>query len=124
MTERKVEGTNAAGFVDDLVPDVVAELAGQELGSREQVEAEIDLMLRTVREFWNLEPDQVMRMVSALSARCTELYIHLHRVEGSRREWRQVRTQQVERLLEELDRQYKLASRAVEVRRQDLETLR
>lgn len=123
MTERSVEGTNAAGFVDDLVPDVVAQLAAGELGTREQVEEEIDLMLRTVREFWSMEPDQVMRMVGALSARCTELYIHLHRVEGSRREWRQVRTQQVDVLLTELDRQHKLASRAIEVRRQDLTLL-
>jgi hypothetical protein len=58
-----------------------------------------------------------------MTARCTEMCIHLHRLEG-RREWRQIRTQQVERLLTECDRQFKIASREVELRRQDLEVLR
>lgn len=121
--ERTVEGTSESGFVSDLVPEV-AEALEAELGSRDEVEAEIDMMLRTVRDFWQWEPDQVMRAVAALSARCTELYVQLHRVEGKSREWRKVRTQQVNPLLEELERQYRLASRAVEVRRQDLELSR
>lgn len=119
----EVQGTQDAGFVDDLVPEVVQELAWGALGSRQAVEDEIDLMLRTVRGFWQMEPDQVARLIQALSARCTELCVHLHRLEG-RREWRQVRTQQVERLLAELDRQWKLASRLIEVRRQDIELSR
>jgi len=81
-------------------------------------------MLTGLREAYLLEPDQVMRLCSAFSARCTELYIHLHRVEGRDRQWRQVRTQQVERLLAELDRQFKFSSRLVEVRRQDLDLAR
>lgn len=117
------EGTSTAGFVDDLVPEVAAELAWGVLVSRQQVEDEIDLMLRAVRGFWDMEPDQVMRMCAAMSARCTELCVHLHRLEG-RREWKQIRTLQVERLLNELDRQFKIASRMLEVRRQDLETSR
>lgn len=118
-----VEGTKDEGFVPDMVPEVAEQLAAGVLVSREHVEAEIDLMLRTVREFWGMEPDQVMRMCSALSARCTELTVHLHRIEG-RREWRQIRTMQVEKLLAELDRQFKTASRLLEVRRQDLELAR
>jgi cytosine/adenosine deaminase-related metal-dependent hydrolase len=119
----EVQGTASAGYVDDLVPELAQELAWGALVSREVVEEEIDLMLRTVREFWSMEPDQVMRASSAMSARCTEMGIHLHRLEG-RREWKQVRTMQVERLLTELDRQFKLASRLVELRRQDIETAR
>lgn len=118
-----MEGTSSVGFVDDLVPEVAAELAWGALVSRQHVEDEIDLMLRAVRGFWDMEPDQVMRMCAAMSARCTELGIHLHRLEG-RREWKQIRTLQVERLLNELDRQFKIASRMLEVRRQDLETSR
>ena len=49
--------------------------------------------------------------------------MHLHRLEG-RREWRQIRTMQVDRVLTELDRQFKIASREVEVRRQDIELTR
>jgi len=118
-----VGGTREVGYLDELVPEIAQELAWGALESREKVEEEIDLMLRTIRTFWEMEPDQVMRMSSAMSARCTELSVHLHRLEG-RREWRQIRTMQVDRLLTELDRQFRLSSRLVEIRRQDIETAR
>lgn len=114
-----VEPGQDTGFIDDLVPDIVADLAWGALISRTHVEDEIDFMLRTVRTFWEMEPDQVLRSCGALSARCTELGVHLHRLEG-KREWKQVRTLQVERLISELDRQFKIASRLIEVRRQDI----
>lgn len=119
----EAEGTAEVGYVDGLVPDVAAELAWGALESKQKVEDEIDLMLRTVRSFWECEPDQVAKLIQAMSARCTEMCVHLHRLEG-RREWRQVRTQQVERLLTELDRQWKIASRLVEVRKIDLELMK
>jgi cytosine/adenosine deaminase-related metal-dependent hydrolase len=67
-----------------------------------------------------MEPDQVMRMSSAITARATELLVQLHRAEG-KREWSRTRTMQVQPLLAELDRQFKIASRLLEVRRQDLQ---
>lgn len=118
-----VTGTDEAGYVADLIPEAAQQLSWGALVSREAVEDEIDLMLTTIRRFWAQEPDQRMRAITAMSARCTELCVHLHRLEG-RREWRQIRTQQVERLLTELDRQFKVASREIEVRRQDLEMTR
>lgn len=121
--EFTVEGTAEAGYVADLVPEVVEELAWGALGSKDAVEDEIDLVLRTLRGFWDVEPDQVMRMVAALSARLTELAVHLFRLEG-KREWKQVRTMQVDKALAECDRQFKIASRLLEVRRQDIETAR
>jgi hypothetical protein len=48
----------------------------------------------------------------------------LHRKEGESRQWTRVRTQQVQRFLDELDRQWKTASRLIEVSRQDLQVLR
>jgi hypothetical protein len=114
-----MQGSEDAGFVSDLVPAIAAELAAGTLHSREAVEDEIDLMLRSVRTFWEMEPDQVMRMSSAITARCTEMLVHLHRVEG-KREWSRIRTMQVQPLLAEMDRQFKTASRLLEVRRQDL----
>ncbi len=116
-------GTSEAGFVDGLVPDVAEQLAEGALESREAVEAEIDLMLTTLRNFWQHEPDWRMKSISAMSARATELSVHLHRLERYR-EWRQIRTMQVDRVLAELDRQFKIASREVEVRRQDIELTR
>lgn len=119
----QTEGTDDSGFVDDLVPEIAQDLSWGALVDRQTVESEIDLMLRTVRSFWEMEPDQVMRMSSAMSARCTEMAVHLHRLEG-KREWKQIRTMQVERLISELDRQFKISSRLVEIRRQDLEVAR
>lgn len=110
------KGTKEDGFVDDIVPEIAQGLSWGILVSRQAVEDEIDLMLRAVRGFWDMFPDQVMRACAAMSARCSELYVHLHRLEG-RREWKQVRTQQVETLLAELDRQFKIASRLVEVQK-------
>jgi hypothetical protein len=122
-----VEGSGAGGFVpltdDGLRPEVAALLSGP-LGPREEVEEELDGILVAVRTFWMKEPDQVMREISAYSARLTELAVQLARVEYRQREYTKLRTMQVERLLAELERQYKIASRSVEVRRQDLELLR
>lgn len=118
-------GSAAGGYVDGVAtPEAIALLSEGALGSREAVEAEIDHMLSEVRGFWCLEPDEAMRVCAGFSARCTELYVHLHRVEGRQREWRQIRTQQIVPLLDELERQFKIASRSVELRRQDLEVLR
>ena len=118
-----VEGTEEAGFIGGLVPEIAEALAWGQLVSKEAVEAELDLMLRTIRSFWQLEPDQVGLTIQALSARCTELCVHLHRVETNRH-WKQVRTQQVERILAELDRQWKISSRMIEMRRQDLDLMK
>lgn len=115
-----LEGSAVGGFVDDLVPEVVAGLSAGELGSRQKVEEELDYIARSLRVLWQMEPDQAMRMCAGLSARLTELHMHLHRAESRHREFRQVRTMQVRALLEEIDRQHKLASRIVEVRRQDI----
>lgn len=119
-----VDGTEVGGYVDQLVPAAVAQLARGALGTREQVQAEIDVMLAAVRDFWQLPPDQVMLSCAAYCARVTELEVQLHRIEAVDRTYKQVRTMQIHPLLEELDRQFKIASRLVEVRRQDLETSR
>lgn len=131
MGKYTVQGTDEAGHVpldgpdlEGIVIDYDAILEEEELPSKEDVEAEIDRMLRLVRSFWKMEPDEVMRASSALSARCSELYVNLHRVEGKDRTYRQVRTQHVVPLLDELDRQFKTHSRMVEIRKQDLEMLR
>jgi hypothetical protein len=118
-----VEGTSRAGFVADLVPDVAANLSSGVLESKDKVQAEIDYCLSRLRELWAMEPDQAMLTLSAISARLSEMCVHLFRVEG-RREWKQVRTQEAERALAECDRQWKTASRMLEVRRQDLDMSR
>lgn len=90
------------------------------LGSRQDIEAELDDIAFALRCFALKQPDQIMRECGAYGARLTELCVLLHRVESQDRQYTRVRTQQVERFLVEIDRQFKIASRLVEVMRQDL----
>lgn len=123
MPVYEVQPSEEGGYVDLTPPEVALQLSMGALVSREAVEEEIDLMLTTLRTFWRREPDERMKMLNAMTARCTELAVHLHRLEGMR-QWRQLRTMQVDRLIAECDRQFKSASREIEIRRQDLETTR
>lgn len=126
-------GSVSGGFVVDAtaqavayasVPEVAALAAHGELGGREQVEGELDAILVTIRDFWTQEPDQVMAHIAAITSRLTELEVLLHRVEARDRRYKQIRTMQVQKILDECDRQFKIASRLVEVRRQDIESIR
>lgn len=94
------------------------------LGTRPEIEKELDLIAAAIRLMCRKQPDLVLRECSAYSARLTELEVLLHRVEGQSRHYTRIRTQQVQRFLEELDRQWRTASRLIEVSRQDLELLR
>lgn len=97
--------------------------AAGELGTRAEIQAELDQIAAAVRQFHARQPDQVMKECAAYGARLTELCVLLHRVEAIDRQYQRVRTQQVERWLTELERQFKIASRLVEVQRQDLALL-
>jgi len=94
------------------------------LGTREQIEQELDRIAESVRGFFMLQPDEVLRYCMAYSARLSELAVLLHRAESVHRQYHRIRTMQVSVYLEELDRQFKTASRLVEVMRQDLEMSR
>lgn len=93
------------------------------LGPREEIEKELDLIAAAIRTFHRKNADQVMRECSGYSARLTEMAVLLHRVEGASRQYTRIRTQQVERFLVEVDRQWKTASRLIEVQRQDIQML-
>lgn len=94
------------------------------LGQREEIEKEIDLIIAATRIFHMKPADLVMRECSAYTARLTEFCVLLHRVEGTDRRWARIRTMQVQKILEEMDRQWKTASRLIEVNRQDIEITR
>lgn len=103
------------------IPDPISFLGRPNyLGTRQEIEAELDVVAVAIRAFHVKQPDQVMREVAAFSARLTELAVLLHRVETTDRQYTRLRTQQVDRFLKELEVQYRIASRLVEVMRQDL----
>lgn len=104
-----------------LVGAVMAPLGSPgALGTREEIQDELDGIAAAIRQFHIKHPDQVMRECSAYGARLTELCVLLHRVESADRQYTRVRTQQVERFITEIDRQFKTASRLVEIHRQDI----
>lgn len=109
--------------VPEMDPMTLASLAWG-LGSRQQVEDELDGMAVDIRSFWSYSPDLVLRKAAAYTARLTELYVLLNRAEATDRQYIRLRTQQVQEWLQELDRQFKVASRLIEVSRQDIEVQR
>lgn len=111
---------------DDL--ETMAELAplraAGALGTRAEIEAELDDVMAAMRTFVLKPPDQVMREVAAYSARLSEITVLLHRVEGTDRQYTRVRTMQVTPIADELVLQFRIASRLLEQQRQDLELVR
>ena len=96
--------------------DAVNEVVG---GSINSVRAELDAAFGDMRGFYEMEPDEVMRMCSAHSARLSELRVRIQRVEDFHRQWQPVRVREVEPTLDELQRQYAIASRLHSVRELD-----
>lgn len=87
--------------------------------SIDSVRQEVDDAYADMRSFHNLNPDEVMRMCGGHSARLSELRVLVMRIEDWRREWKSVRTRELEPALEELDKQYTIASRLHSVRELD-----
>lgn len=88
-------------------------------GSIDSVRAEVDDAFADMKTFHNREPDEIMRMAAGHSARLSELRVKIMRIEDFRQEWRGVRQRDVEPALEELQRQFTVASRLHSVRELD-----
>lgn len=106
-----------------VIPLMAPLAAAGYLGTKADIQRELDGMAMAIRTFALKQPDQVMRECAAYGARLTEMAVLLHRVEDRDRQYTRVRTAQVQRWLDELDRQFKIASRIVEIQRQDLALL-
>lgn len=87
--------------------------------SIEQVREEVDEVFKDARSFYNREPDEVMRLIAGHSARLAELRVRIHRVENIQRQWQAVRTREIEPAMDELQKQFQLASRLLTVRELD-----
>lgn len=88
-------------------------------GSIDTVRKEIDDAFEDMKQFHNMEPDQIMRLCGGQSARLSEIRVRIQRIEDYKREWKNVRTRELEPALEELERQYTIASRLHSVRELD-----
>ena len=86
------------------------------LGSIESVRGEVDDCLADMKAFASAQPDQVMAAVSGHSARLVEIMIQISRIEVVHRQWKPIRTQEIEPVLAELKHQFSVASRLITVR--------
>lgn len=87
--------------------------------SIDEARQEVDDAFEDMKTFHNREPDEIMRMAGGHSARLSEIRVRAMRIEDFRREWKSVRTRELEPAIEELRNQYQVASRLHSVRELD-----
>lgn len=103
-----------------VVPSDLEQMAYGLLGTPADVRSELDRIQSHVHQLYAMEPDMAMRVLSAYSSRLTEIARLLFRIEITDRQYTKLRTMDCLPLLEECDRQFKLHSRMLEARAQDL----
>lgn len=81
--------------------------------------AELDHYYISMQQFQQFEPDEIFMALAGFSARASEIRSHLVRQQS--RASAAFRTQEIDPFLAEVDRQFKLWSRVVTVRGQDIE---
>lgn len=88
-------------------------------GSIDTIRAEINDAFADMKSFLQHEPDEIMRITSGHSARLSELRVMCMRCEDWYRPARDLRTRELEPALEELEKQWRNASRLHSVRELD-----
>lgn len=83
-------------------------------GDYDQIRAELDAYYVRMKQYPELEPDQVMLDLSGLGARLTEIRAQLVRDNSQRAN--ALRTKEVDPLLGQIDLQFKLHSRIATIR--------
>jgi hypothetical protein len=146
MPTATMTGTEEVGYVDPgapVDPALLAALASDlaptgttpliqvhpdgtatPLSTRVGVLLELQGIKAALKTWFDKQPDQVIREASAYSARLTELWTELRLVESHDRQWTQLRTMQVQPLLDEIDRQYRFQTSRIAIMRQDIDLTR
>lgn len=88
-------------------------------GSIDSIRVEINDAYADMQSFLQREPDEIMRITSGHSARLSELRVMCMRIEDWYRPARDLRTRELEPTLEELEKQWRNASRLHSVRELD-----
>ena len=91
-----------------VYPEVGLSIAG--------VRTEVDDAFDDIKTFHQREPDEVFRLVSGHSARLAELRGRSYRIEDRAPVWKAIRTREIEPALDELNKQFQIASRLLSVR--------
>jgi len=106
-------GPRPVGAVDtsQLIPEMG--------GSIDSIRKEIDDAFKDMATFLNREPDEIMRMASSHSARLSWVRVQCLRIEDWYRPARDLRTRELEPVIEELAKQWAHGSRLHSVRELD-----
>lgn len=136
MPSATMTGSDEAGYLDvstPVDPALLAALANDvapmSVGrppTRAALLLELAGIKAAIRTWYDKQPDQVLREASAYSARCTELWTDLRLMESALdgREWMQMRTMQVQPILDEVDRQLRINQSRIALMRQELDMTR
>ena len=89
------------------------------IGSIDDVRGEIDDAYEDMRRFYEQEPDEVMRLVSGHLARLTEISKEIRRIEMTVRQWKAIRTNEIDPAVDALFQQFQIHSRLQSVREMD-----
>lgn len=106
--------------IASAIPSDIEAMAYGLLGTPDEVRAELDRIQSHVNDLYKMEPDMALRVIAAYSARVTEIMRLLFRVEIHDRTYVRLRTMDGQPLLEELSLQFKIHSRMLEARAQDI----
>lgn len=104
------------GGIGTLDFDAVDPMIGASIN---QVRVEVDDAYKDMQLFHQMEPDEIMRRSGGHSARLSYLRVCCMRVEDFKREWRDIRTRELEPTLDQLEHQFSIASRLHSVREYD-----
>jgi hypothetical protein len=95
---------------------------GTSVGTVPELLLELSGVKAAIRTWHDKQPDEVIREASAYSARLTEIWTELRLLEqGGAREYTQMRTMQVQPVIDEVDRQFKFAQSRITMMRLDVE---
>lgn len=87
--------------------------------SMDQAREEVDDAFKDMEQFHAMEPDEIMRRAGGHSARLSYIRVRVMRIEDFARQWKDVRTRELEPALVQLEHQYNIASRLHSVREFD-----
>ncbi len=132
MPTATMKGTEETGFVPEtpIDPALLQALATDMAPLRTDVDSRTGVLLElagikaAIRTWFDKQPDQVLREASAYSARLTEMWTELRLLEAHDRQWTQLRTMQVQPVLDEIDRQYRFNQSRIAMMRQDIDLAR
>ena len=87
-----------------------------------QIRSEIDKYLTMMQDWADGEPDEILRQISSIAARLTEIRVQLMRDSGQRAQ--RLRLNEIDPILSQIEFQFKVTSRRHAVREMDWQLAR